>query len=494
MASTATKRRRAAKKSKQTQVSAPKRSAGKNRVGATRYDALNDRNLQDHWRWVDSRSVDASLDAGTRRRLRERARYEVANNSYAFGCGLAVANAVVGSGPRVQILSDLSRDETSRAEWAFSEWSDEINLAEKLRSMRFARFQDGESFGVLHTNLRLRTLVKLDLRPIDCERVSGVYDSTAPNDVDGIKLDKFGNPVSYRVLTRHPGDAIDLSDGAQFIEEAVEYPARSVVHWYRRNTAEQHRGVTELAASLNLFALLRRFTLAVVTAAETAADFAAIMYTDAPNDVQDATPFETFDIERGLMMTAPEGWKVGQLKSEQPTTTYSEFKRELLGEIGRSLQIPVNIIMGDSARYNYASGRLDHQEFQKAIRIDQAQCARSVMRPIFREWWREYALANELEPELVRKTPFAVFYWDGFEHVDPVKEANAQAIRLNALTTNLSIEYGKQGRDWEDELQQIARERQKMRELGLDVPSVARSIVDSPDADPASERDSVEDS
>ena len=436
-------------------------------ISATRFDALTDENLRNHWRWVDNRSIDASLDPETRRQLRNRARYEIANNSYAFGVALAISNAVVGSGPRLQILDGLNddRDLIKRVEWDFSAWAQDIKLAEKLRSMRFARFQDGETFAILHTNELLKNPVKLDVMPIDAERVAAQYLNLDPLNIDGIRIDNDGNPVSYRVLTRHPGDvALGL---AQFVDEAQIYPAAQVIHWYRRTTAEQHRGAPEITASLNLFALLRRYTLAVVTAAETAADFAAIMYTDAPTDynapVYRGKPFETYNIERGLLMTAPDGWKVGQLKSEQPTTTYSEFKREILGEIGRSLQIPVNIIAGDSSRYNYASGRLDHQEYQKAVRIDQTQASAVVMKPIFSAWFREYAILNNLP----RTVPASAFYWDGFEHVDPTKEANAQAIRLAARTTNLSIEYGKQGRDWEDELIQIAREREKMAELGI---------------------------
>lgn len=435
-------------------------------IRGTRFDALTNIDLLNHWRWADSRSIDASLDPYTRQQLRNRARYEVANNSYAFGVALAISNAVVGSGARLQILSGLNdnRDIIKRTEWDFAEWCVEINLAEKLRAMRFARFQDGESFAILHTNTKLRSAVKLDVMPIGAERVSGSYINLDPMNIDGIQLDEDGNVVSYRVLTRHPGDV--AIGTAQYIVDAQVYQASQVLHWYRRTTTEQHRGAPELTAALNLFALLRRFTLAVVTAAETAADFAAVMYTDSPGDYGGAKtpkPFETYDIERGLMMTCPEGWKVGQLKSEQPTTTYKDFKREILGEIGRSLQIPVNIISGDSSSYNYASGRLDHQEYQKAIRVDQAQASNVIMRPIFREWWREYSLAQGLP----RTTPSVAFYWDGFEHVDPLKEANAQAVRLAAHTTNLSIEYGKQGRDWEDELLQIARERDKMAELKI---------------------------
>ena len=116
---------------------------------------------------------------------------------------------------------------------------------------------------------------------------------------------------------------------------------------------------------------------------------------------------------------------------------------------------------GDSSGYNYASGRLDHQEYQKAIRIEQQNASVVVMTPIFRQWYREYALLHNEKPEL-----FPVqWYWDGFEHVDPVKEANAQAIRLASGATNLQIEFGKSGRDWEDALEQLYHERAVSREL-----------------------------
>jgi capsid protein len=60
------------------------------------------------------------------------------------------------------------------------------------------------------------------------------------------------------------------------------------------------------------------------------------------------------------------------------------------------------------------------------------------------------------------------WFWDGHEHVDPAKEANAQATRLQNHTTTLAYEYARQGRDWESELRQRAKEVALMRELGLD--------------------------
>ena len=47
---------------------------------------------------------DAAAGPEVRRTLRNRARYEVANNSYARGIVLTLANDVIGTGPRLQML------------------------------------------------------------------------------------------------------------------------------------------------------------------------------------------------------------------------------------------------------------------------------------------------------------------------------------------------------------------------------------------------------
>ena len=59
------------------------------------------------------------------------------------------------------------------------------------------------------------------------------------------------------------------------------------------------------------------------------------------------------------------------------------------------------------------------------------------------------------------------WFFDGTEHVDPAKEANAQATRLASNTTTLAAEYARAGKDWETELHQRAKEKKLMVELGL---------------------------
>jgi len=68
---------------------------------------------------------------------------------------------------------------------------------------------------------------------------------------------------------------------------------------------------------------LRWFTLAVIAAAETAADFAGILSTDAPagGESEAAEPFEPIELEQRALVTMPGGWKMSQLQAEQPART-----------------------------------------------------------------------------------------------------------------------------------------------------------------------------
>ncbi|HBO45038.1 MAG TPA: hypothetical protein DD670_14135 [Planctomycetaceae bacterium] len=436
-----------------------------------RYDAAatTDENRR-HWANADLLSADAAANPRVRRTLRGRARYEVANNSYARGIVSTLANDCIGTGPRLQILTDDDRA-NHLVEQEFMRWAEGTGLAEKLRTMRMARAESGEVFAMLVANPKLDSPVKLDLRLIEADQVTTPEPTSRPegaSGVDGIVFDAHGNPVVYHVLKSHPGDAT-----ARFSLEYERVPAAAMIHYFRADRPGQSRGIPEITPALPLFAQLRRYTLAVLAAAETAADFAAVLYTDAPanGEADPVEPMDLVELERRMATVLPGGWKLGQVQAQQPATGYGEFKREILNEIARCLSIPYNVAACNSSGYNYASGRLDHQTYYKSIRVDQAQMARVVLDRVLRAWLDEAILISELLPRWLRTVGFAEldhqWFWDGQEHVDPAKEANAQATRLASHTTTLAYEYARQGRDWESELRQRAKEVFLMRQLGL---------------------------
>lgn len=419
-----------------------------------------------HWDNADALSAASANDLETRKNLRERARYESANNSYCRGMILTLANDLVGTGPRLQVLTD--KPEVNRKiEQAFAAWSRAIGLAEKLRTMVQSKKVDGEAFAVLTTNELLPTSVKLDVQLVECDRVTDPnWQATLRDDVnDGIEYDEAGNPIAYTVLDDHPGDTL------QWERTSKRFSASDVIHWFRADRPGQLRGVPEITPALPLYAQLRRFTQAVLTAAETAADFAVLLESNASGDTEtsDDDAFATAEIEKGLMAQLPAGMKASQLKAEQPSSTYDQFHGKILNEIARCLNMPFNVAAGNSASYNYSSGRLDHQVYFKSCSIERSHLDCVGLARILAAWLDEAVMIPELIPAGVDIEGLPVlWHWDGWEHVDPTKEAQAEQIELTNGTRSRTEICAARGVSWEDTvLPMLAKEREQMAEAGL---------------------------
>lgn len=442
-------------------------------VVRAKYDAAERGDDYRHWANADAFAADAALSPMVRRTLRNRARYERANNSYLAGISATLANDLIGTGPRLQLdTGDVEADRL--VERLFFDWGWTVDLPAKLRTMREALVTDGEAFALMITNPRLGGGVTLDLRLVEAEMVATptelMSQTVTPegNVVDGVEFDQIGNVVAYQVLNYHPG--------ANFRVNTLEFqrvPAAQMVHWFKPSRPGQHRGVPEVAPALKLFGQLRRYTEAVIAAAETAADLAAFIHSNSPAaEVDEVDAFAALEIQKRTLTTLPEGWDISQLKAEQPTTQYPAFVRAILNEIARCLQLPYNVAALDSSSYNYASGRMDHQVHAMNQRVERDQLERTMLDRVLAAWVNEASLAGLL-PEGM--PPFSEWnwgwVWDGKDHVDPAKEANAAATRLQTLTTTLASEYARQGKRWDVELRQIAAERALMDELGLQMPA-----------------------
>jgi len=435
----------------------PRRLAG-------RYDAsMTTDNNRKHWINADSLSANAANSADIRQKLRDRSRYEVANNSYASGIVRTLVGDIVGTGPRLQLeTGDDKLNEEIESLWR--KWSASRRLPEKLRTLRRARCVDGEGFGVFVNRDVVRNEPALDLKLYECDQVSHGT-QTCDEIVDGVEVGEDGEVVGYWFLPNHPGDGLSWNDDPELILKS------RVVHLFSPDRAGQLRGIPELTPGLPLYAMMRDYSLATLDAAKAAAYYAGILKTNAAAEDGDEEPeaLDPFELERNTILTMPKGYSMEQLKAEQPTGTYKEFKREILGEAARGLNMPFNIAACNSSDYNYASGRMDHQTYGRTIEVDRGDVESIAVTPFFMEWAREavlidgYISARGLNPEEWEVS----WYWDGREHVDPAKEANAQETRLGNQTTTLEAEYARTGKDWRMALKQIAAERAYMKELGI---------------------------
>lgn len=512
-----------------------------------RYDAAQTNHVNQRW-WggADDLSALTANNPSVRKTLRKRSRYEFANNSYCNGIVQTLANDLIGTGPKLQMLFE-DRQSNQLIEAAFEAWANEIRLPEKLRTLRTAEIVDGEGFILLTTNPRLTNPVKLDLRTVEADQIASpnLWQETE-RQVDGIEFDEYGNPVRYHMLESHPGTSSS--------DKTKPVLAEFMIHAFRADRPGQVRGIPQYTAALDLFAELRRFTRATVLAAETAASFPMVIHTNVPGiEPAEVPDMDSFPLENGEATTLPAGWSLGQVRSEHPSTTYGDFKKELLNEIARCMQLPYNVAAGNSAGYNYASGRLDHQVYFKALRVLQSVYARCVLDRIFHAWLREallvpgvsanvgnkmlaiqgmqrfYSIVYGASPQRVHRYELEVaadwleeqgsatagavrewataaekdnveavflsphqWFWDGHEHVDPKKEADAQSVRLENHTTTLAYEYARQGRDWEVELRQRAKEKALLKELGLSVAAPTQTETEQEGEDDAEGDDQAE--
>jgi len=454
----------------------PRRLSGSYDAAATTPD-----NRQ-HWVYADSLDALAAGSPEVRRVLRNRTRYEVMNNCYAAGICLTLAESLVGIGPRLQ-MTGWSAARNREVEDAWEAWAKEINLAAKLRALRMARAVDGEAFAMFVTRPTGR--VRLDLRLIEGDQVASPltlrYDPAA---VDGLEYGPDGLPSGYYVLRHHPGAAGFYGS----YDEADLVPSRYMIHWFRATRPGQARGIPELAPALPLFAQLRRYTLAELGAAENAASISLVMKTTLVDGAAAKVPYmEEMELPRGTAIFPPEGWEPYQPKAEHPVTSYQDFKREVLSEIARVLCMPYLVAALTSRDINYAGGRLDMQAWYRAIAVEQTDMAIVVLDRIFVEWLREMQMTTEA---LDIKHQW---FWRGLEHVDPAKESTAQDRHLRNYSTTLAAEYAARGLDWETELRQAKRERDRLRKYRL-IPAenLAPAPVDDGDADEEDDGDTGE--
>lgn len=454
--------------------------------------AATNRLNENHWTHASELDIN-TLIRGDLATVRKRACYEIANNCYGAGIEDTLADYIVGTGPRPQLDSG-NPEFDAECEELFLIWADAADFNRTMEFGELLRMQictqqcdSGESLTLFKRDPDVGPYdVGLRLLATETERLDS---SMMPTEQvhDGIEFDSYGRPAAYHILKSHPNSGL----GNSFFD-SERVAAMDVIHLFRVKRPNQRRGIPWFAPALPLFSQLRRFTLATIDAAEAAADVAGVMKTSNPLDPDDTEDVESNDVvetERRALLTLPAGWDITQFKAEHPTTTYQMFKHEIINEIARCVNMPFNIAAANSSDYNYASGRLDHQAFFRFIQRSRKWAAKRFLNRIFQTWLTEaflipgYFTSRPTFAQAMRASQLVQWFWPGFKHVDPVKEANAERIRLESGTTTLKAVYAEQGMDWEKQLKQRAKELEKMKELGIPVATTKNLPIEENDDD-----------
>lgn len=418
------------------------------RLMQMRYSAAGDsEEMATHWSQADALDADAANSLAVRKRARERSRLEQTNNGYAIGVVRTNANYAVGRGPTLRMeTGNAAFNAMVEARWLA--WCKAVGFARKLRTACKAKTGDGEAFLQIVSNPGVAHEVKLDLAELECDQVSSPFLPYGEvGHIDGVRFDQFGNVLEYEVLEQHPGG---LWSGMANRSRMV--PARFMCHWFASDRPRQHRGVPECISTLGLFGKGRRYREAVIAAAETAADFAAMLEMEAGNDGPDEVrPFSSLPIERRMLVATPAGGKMAQMRAEQPATTYDGFNRSIVSEEARPKSMSYSIAACDSSGNSFSGTQNDHLIYYQEVDTDRADCESQVLDKVFSLWFEEaanrYGWAVPDSP-----APRHEWDWPPMPQVDAAKAAQADKEELG-IGVPPTVVFGRRGLDFEDVVQ-----------------------------------------
>jgi capsid protein len=289
-------------------------------------------------------------------------------------------------------------------------------------------------------------------------------------------------PYEYYIYDNHPNTyaAYELARTAPYLGKW--YPARQVIHVYRKYRAGQLRGATELGAALPMSAVIRRYTLATLTSAEVAASISLWLETDGmPEEQPEILDQSTFPLFRNQVIAAPYRWKIHQLRAEQPVDTYDKFLRAIITQMGRSIGMPAALSYGDSSEYNMASGRLDYQDYIRGIGTErrlylELQC----LEKIFYAWLALYLTRGDRAPMLredirisaLRANYPHIWTYSPIHHSDPEKQANADVAKYNAGHITLFDILHEQNKDPEQHFEELEEQTKRLSKIGMPAPGM----------------------
>lgn len=302
----------------------------------------------------------------------------------------------------------------------------------------------------------------------------------------GIEIDKYGAPVAYHIRKTHPGDywiGSDM-DSWERIPAYTPFGRKRVIHVHDVERIGQTRGKPILAAIMPMFKMLDHYERSELQAAIVNAMIAAFIETpmDAESlnelfggnsdDYLDAKKDWKVKLEGGSIIPIFPGDKIAPFTPSRPNSAYGSFIENVLRNIGTGLNIPYELLLKDFSKTNYSSARAALLEAWRFFNGRRQWLADNWATSVY-ELWLEEAVNKGLvdAPDFYEnRYAYTRCKWigPGRGWVDPVKEAQACQLRMEIGLSTLEAECASQGLDWEEVVEQRVRERNKLKEMGLD--------------------------
>jgi lambda family phage portal protein len=288
----------------------------------------------------------------------------------------------------------------------------------------------------------------------------------------GVEVNPFGKPVAYHVIDYPVTDL--FANNQQAPRKRI--PAKDIVHVFIPDRLGQVRGMSWFGANALDLRTLDKFEEYTIVAQRAFAAKMGVIESQPgaqPYEGQGKTKTgETIsELQAGIVEELPFGKTLKFFDPQVPGAAYGEFRKQHLRKIACGVGIIYNSLASDFESYNYSSARAAKDIENDWWRELQRYYADHVLAVIFEEWL-SYAILSDAIPGasiLQSDLILANIEWQGrgFPYVDPTKEIGSA---LNAIDGGLSSrrrELVERGIDYEEFLDELARDKELEEERGL---------------------------
>lgn len=249
--------------------------------------------------------------------------------------------------------------------------------------------------------------------------------------IQGVKLNAWRKPVAYQVYLDNP------QESQKNYGKIKTVPAENMLHLAFKKRLHQVRGVSMLHGVIVRLADLKEYEESERVAARIAAAMtmfikkgdAALYGENLDNENED----RMFDIAPGAVIDdLKPGEDIGLINSNRPNTGLESFRNGQLRATAAGTRSSYSSIARD---YNgtYSAQRQELVESYEGYAVLQDCFVAQISRPLYREWLKmaiasgEISVPAEIDPNSLYN---AVYSGPVMPWIDPIKEANAWAVRI----------------------------------------------------------------
>ena len=320
----------------------------------------------------------------------------------------------------------------------------------------------------------------------------------------GIETDPYGAPLAYWLRRAHPFDVGGFGTVASAewdrVPAATPWGRRRVIHLHDKERTGQSRGKPILAPVMSTFrsfdhyerselqaAVVNAMIAAFIETPMDSADIAELLSGEAgPTYLKQRDEWQA-QLKSGSIIPMLPGDRMAAFTPSRPNAAYGDYTTNILRHIGVALGIPLELLMKDFSKTNYSSARAALLEAWRFFLGRRTWLTTYFADPVYVAWLEEAVGRGLVEAPTFYEDQAAwcrcAWIGAGRGWVDPLKEAQASRARIDGRISTLERECAEQGLDWEEVLEQQAREQAMMAELGLTMPAPAIPPVDTPQTD-----------